>query len=166
LKCVMRLPNFQEQAMTSKHPYIATPGSRPDLAMKHLKANPNQTFSAAQLVSVTGGKTCSVANFLKAPIEAGFVLRHRRGSFRSSYQWANALQLQSVQLGTEAAEAKNLFTVALHSDGQLQIVGVKSTVSGVVLDSAQTAELREYLLHTGSFIESLKKENRHDTSQN
>ena len=144
--------------MTNKHPYIAMPGSRPDLAMRHLKAHPNETFSAAQLVKITGGRTCSIANLLKAPIEAGFVLRHRRGSFRSNYQWANALQLQAVQMGTEAADAKNLFTVALHSDGQLQIVGVKSTVSGVVLSATQTAELREYLLHTGSFIEFLNKE--------
>ena len=46
------------------------------------------------------------------------------------------------------------FTVALYNDGEMYLHGVRiDEHNGVLLSAAQAAELREYLLHTGSFIE-------------
>ena len=62
---------------------------------------------------------------------------------------------EAAEPGAEETTTPGI-TIALYNDGELFLGGTQAVEGGVLLSRTQAAELREYLLHTGSFIEHLQ----------
>jgi hypothetical protein len=136
-----------------RNAYTPTTNSYADRLLKCLSANPETEFTAARLAKETGIVARSINHALKPAMDAALVTILRRGHYNTTYQLKHAL----IQVPA-GAPSMPTFSVALMSNGEMQILGASPIQNGVRLTATQAVSLRDYLLHTGSFISHLQQQ--------
>lgn len=138
--------------------YTPRPGSFAEKAVEHFRAHPDALFSSAALAALIDAPSGSISAITEAAVANGVIAVRREG--RSCYYslgTSEAAETDQPGNDNEAGEPADHLTVALYNDGELLMSGINGVQGFITLSASQTAELREYLLHTGSFIEQLQQ---------
>lgn len=102
------------------------------------------TATASDIAAMFDCPANNVNVYLKPLRKAGLMTLEGR-----SYQLAS-----EEEQAVEDDQSEYEFMAALDTDGQLFLRGIEPSGDGFVLTREQTVLLREYLLHTGSWIEA------------
>lgn len=138
--------------------YTPRPGSFAEKAVEHFRAHPDAEESSIALAALIECKSESVSALMQAAVANGLIATRREGRFcYFSLGTGEAVETDQPGADQEAEEPADHLTVALYNDGELLMSGIRGTEGFITLSASQTAQLREYLLHTGSLIEQLQQ---------
>jgi DNA-binding transcriptional ArsR family regulator len=126
--------------------YEPREGTNAALILAHFRANPEQQLNTHQVVETFGISVGSVAPTIKPLVAAGLVDRDRMGR-----QFVYSLAAEDTAAGGEDEP----FMVALDTDGELFMRGVQLVDGGILLSRPKAQKLRDYLVHTGAWLEQL-----------
>lgn len=138
--------------------YTPRPGSFAEKAIEHFRAHPDAEESTSALAALIECKSENVSNLMKAAVANGVLAMRREGRF-CYFSLGTGDAADTDQPGTdhEAEQPADGLIVALYNDGELLMSGINGVEGFITLSAGQTAQLREYLLHTGSLIEQLQQ---------
>lgn len=142
--------------------YMPRPGSFAANAIDHFKANPQARLSTTQLAAMLGTDPKNMSGLMKTALQRGMLAVQREGR-HYFYSLGDGLALndpgtlQTSAIAPKKDQPADGLTIALYNDGELFLSGIEAVEGGVLLNAAKTAQLRQYLLHTGSFIEHLQR---------
>lgn len=137
--------------------YTPRPGSFAEKAIEHFRAHPDAEESSSALAALVECKPESVSALMAAAVANGVLAMRREGRF--CYFSLGTGEVADTEPGTdhEAEQPADGLTIALYNDGELLMSGINGVEGFITLSAGQTAQLREYLLHTGSLIEHLQR---------
>lgn len=141
--------------------YTPEPGTVPAKAVEYFDLNPEAEVATKDLVGLLGIPIKNISGALAKAVQAGLLAVRRQGR-SCCYRKGNGVPMERPAAAPAADAPRGVlqqgeFTCCLYNDGELFLAGAQVTDDGMLLNAAQTAELREYLLHTGSLIEHLQQ---------
>lgn len=136
--------------------YTPRPGSFAEKAVEHFRSHPDAEEDSDALAALIEANPKNMSGLLHAAVANGAIAVRRDGRkcYFSLGAGADADQPGADQ---EAEQPADHLTVALYNDGELLMSGIHGVEGFITLSASQTAQLREYLLHTGSLIEQLQR---------
>lgn len=143
-------------------PYTPEAGTIPARVVDHFRERPDlYELSSKEVAGMFGMGVTAVSGVLARPVKAGLLAVRRQGRqcfyrkgdgkplapSRPVFSLSDPVPQEPAPKPMPTAHG---LTAALYNDGELYLFGAQRMEDGgVLLDAAQTAELRAYLLHTG-----------------